>query len=59
MRKCNNLSFIIVIMSKLIKMIYYIPVYIIINMTNLIKIIINVIIKYYGLQNFTILNKNF
>lgn len=49
MRKNNIMNFISVIVDKLIKIIYYILIYITINMTNLVKIIIDIIIKYYGL----------
>lgn len=49
MRKNNIMNFILVIVDKLIKIIYYMLIYITINMINLVKIIINIIIKYYGL----------
>lgn len=43
-------------MDELIKMIYYKPVKTIINIAKLVEIMINVVVRYYGLPNLIVNN---
>lgn len=56
--KGNNYNFIIVIVNKLTKIVYYKPVKTIINLAGLVEVIINIIVRYYSLSNSIINYKN-
>ena len=55
--KRDNYDSIFVIVNWLTKMIYYKLVKVIINVPSLIKIIINIIIRYHGLLNSIVINQ--
>ena len=55
--KKNNCNSILVIIDWFIKMIYYKPVKVIINILSLIKPIINIIIRHYNFSNLIFFNK--
>ena len=54
--KGNNYALILVIINLFTKIVYYKPVKLIINNSELIEEIIDIIVQYYGLSNFIINN---
>ena len=52
--KCESYDLIFIIINQLTKMIYYKQVKIMINIPDLAKIIINIMVKHYSLFNFII-----
>ena len=57
--KNNRYNLIFVVIGQLIKIVYYKLIKIIINILDFIKVIINVIIKYYNLLNLIVINQRF
>ena len=57
--KGNSYDLILVIDNWLIKIVYYKPVKVIINISSLAKVIINVIVRYHGLLNLIVSNSKF
>lgn len=55
--KKDSYNSIFVIVARLTKVIYYKPVQIIIDITNLAEVMFNVIIQYHGLPDFIVNNK--
>lgn len=56
--KRDNYDLIFVIVNRLTKIVYYKSVKIIINIPTHAKVIIDVVVKYYGLLNLIIIDKN-
>ena len=55
--KGDSYNFILVIINRLTKMVYYKPVKITINAPGLTEVIIDVVVQYYGLPNSIVTNR--
>lgn len=56
-KKVKTYDLILVIVNRLIKIIYYKPVKVIINISSLVQLIINVILRYYYLPNLIVIDQ--
>ena len=56
--KSDSYNLIFDIVDQLTKMVYYIPVKITINVPNLVEVIINIIIYYYGVLKLIVMNQS-
>lgn len=55
--KKDSYNFILIIIDKLIKIVYYKLVQVTIDATSLVKVIIDVVVQYHGLPDFIVGNK--
>ena len=51
-------DFILVIVNQLTKMVYYKPIKIIIDVSELVEVIINIVVRHYSLPDLILTNKN-